>query len=123
MAKVKENVKTKVIARTKHLRIAPSKLRRVANLVRGKSVGDALVLLQNLTHKPAGMLYKSIYSAKSNALNNHDLDPNSLVVAELRIDEAKTISRFRPRARGRMFSILKRQSHIFVGLEGDQNGK
>lgn len=102
----------------KYIRISPSKLRRVADLVRGKEVRSSLMLLKNLPHKGAKILYEAIHSAKSNAVNNHDYDENSgIIVSKLLINEGPRIKRFQSRARGRVFQILKRTSHIYVEIE------
>lgn len=105
-----------VFCHSKYIRISPSKLRRVANLVRGKHIGNAEAILKSLTHKGAVLLLKSIMSAKANAINNHEKSAGQLVVSTLTIDEGPKFKRFRARARGRVSNIEKKFAHINVGV-------
>jgi large subunit ribosomal protein L22 len=119
------SVLSKITAEAKFVRISPTKVRRVAKLVRGKDVDEALNLLKRLPHKGARLLYSVMKSAKANAENNNKI-LSGLVVSEILINEGPRIKRFQPRARGRMCQIIKRTSHIFVGLnnlKGATNGK
>ncbi len=104
-------------ATLRFLRIAPRKVRLVADLVRGKPVQDALSTLR-FTPKSASLpVRKLLESAVANAENNHGLDIDTLWVREIRVDEGPTLKRFRPRAQGRAFQIMKRTSHVSVVLE------
>jgi len=105
-----------VYSRTKFQLISPKKLNRIAALVRSKSVDSALSILSNMPHRSARVLYKSIFSAASNAVNNSNLNRSDLVISQLLINEGPVHKRYRPRARGRMFQVLKRTSHIVVGV-------
>ena len=96
------------------VRATPQKVRRVADLVRGKSVDDALTALQFAPQAAAENVYKVIESAAANAVNNQGLVREKLVVTKLMVDEGPTLKRFRPRAQGRASRILKRTSHITV---------
>ena len=98
------------------VRATPQKVRRVADLVRGKSVDDALTALQFAPQAAAENVYKVIESAAANAVNNQGLVREKLVVTKLMVDEGPTLKRFRPRAQGRAFRIRKRTSHITVVL-------
>ena len=100
------------------VRATPQKVRRVADLVRGKSVDDALTALQFAPQAAAENVYKVIESAAANAVNNQGLVREKLVVTKLMVDEGPTLKRFRPRAQGRASRILKRTSHITV-IVGD----
>lgn len=103
-------------ATLKFLRMAPRKVRLVADLVRGKRVEEALKTLR-FTRKSACLpLKKLIESAVANAENNHGLDIDVLRVKEIRVEEGPTLKRFQPRAQGRAFRIRKRTSHISVTL-------
>ena len=99
---------------TRFVRATPQKVRRVADLVRGKSVDDALTALQFAPQAAAENVYKVIESAAANAVNNQGLVREKLVVTKLMVDEGPTLKRFRPRAQGRASQILKRTSHITV---------
>jgi large subunit ribosomal protein L22 len=92
------------------------KARRVVDIVRGKSVEEALAILKFAPQSAAEPVAKVIASAAANAQNNLNLDPSTLVVATAYVDEGATLKRFQPRAQGRAFKILKRTSHITVVL-------
>jgi large subunit ribosomal protein L22 len=101
----------------KYVGISASKARRVINLVRGKSVEEALDILRWAPQSASEPVAKAIASAAANAQNNNGLDPRSLVVATVYADEGPTAKRIRPRAQGRAFRIRKRTSHITVIVE------
>jgi large subunit ribosomal protein L22 len=89
----------------------------MADLVRGKKVQHALPVLNALTKRASGPFAKLILSAVANAVHNHNANKDSLVIAEVRVDESPTLKRSMPRARGRAFPINKRTSRIFIRLE------
>jgi len=93
------------------------KARRVVDIVRGKSVEEALAILKFAPQAAAEPVAKVIASAAANAQNNYNLDPSTLVVATAYVDEGATLKRFQPRAQGRAFRIRKRSSHITVIVE------
>jgi large subunit ribosomal protein L22 len=95
-------------------RISAQKARLVADQVRGMPVDRALALLKFSDKKAAGMIYKIVYSAASNAENNHGADADDLTVKTIMVDEGPTLKRFMARAKGRGTRILKRTSHITV---------
>ena len=101
----------------KYVRISASKARRVINLVRGKSVEEALDILRWAPQAASEPVAKVIASAAANAQNNNGLDPRTLVVATVYADEGPTAKRIRPRAQGRAYRIRKRTSHITVIVE------
>lgn len=104
-------------ATLRFLRIAPRKVRLLADMIRGKPVQDAINALR-FTRKSASLpLRKLIESAVANAENNHGLDIDTLWIREIRVDEGPTLKRFSPRAQGRAFPIMKRTSHVAVVLE------
>src|SRR6476659_3399053 len=109
------NPTAKAVAR--HVRVTPMKARRVVDLVRGRSVEDALSILKFAPQPASEPVAKVIASAAANAENNLDLDPSTLVVATAFVDEGATLKRFQPRAQGRAFRIRKRTSHITVIVE------
>ena len=100
----------------KYVGISASKARRVINLVRGKSVEEALDILRWAPQSASEPVAKVIASAAANAQNNNGLDPRTLVVATVHADEGPTAKRIRPRAQGRAYRIRKRTSHISVTL-------
>ena len=99
------------------VRISPTKARRVIDLVRGKSVTEALDILRWAPQEASEPVAKVIASAAANAQNNDGLDPSTLVVATVYADGGPTAKRIRPRAQGRAFRIRKRTSHITVIVE------
>jgi large subunit ribosomal protein L22 len=105
------------VAKARFVRISATKARRVIDLVRGKSVNDALDILRWAPQAASEPVAKVIASAAANAQNNDGLDPTTLVVATIHADEGPTAKRIRPRAQGRAFRIRKRTSHITVIVE------
>jgi large subunit ribosomal protein L22 len=103
------------VARFVH--VSPTKARRVIDLVRGKSVAEALDILRWAPQAASEPVAKVIASAAANAQNNNGLDPATLVVATVYADGGPTAKRIRPRAQGRAFRIRKRTSHITVIVE------
>ncbi len=99
------------------VRVSPTKARRVIDLVRGRSVADALDILRWAPQAASEPVAKVIASAAANAQNNNGLDPATLVVATVYADEGPTAKRIRPRAQGRAFRIRRRTSHITVIVE------
>ena len=104
-------------AKARFVHVSASKARRVIDLVRGKSVSEALDILRWAPQAASEPVAKVIASAAANAQNNDGLDPSTLVVATVYADEGPTAKRIRPRAQGRAFRIRKRTSHITVIVE------
>ena len=94
--------------------ISPRKVRPLVDMVRGKRVDEALTLLQFAPSPVARMVSKTVKSAAANAENNFQMTPPDLRIVSIFVDEARTLKRFRARARGRANHILKRSSHITV---------
>jgi large subunit ribosomal protein L22 len=101
----------------RHVRTSATKARRVVNLVRGLPAREALTVLQFAPQAASTPVYKVLASAIANAENNERLDPDALLVAEAYVDEGPTLKRFRPRAQGRAYRILKRTCHITIVVE------
>lgn len=98
----------------KQIKTSPQKLNLVAAMIRGKSVGEAEAMLSFSKRRVAGEVKKTLQSAVANAENNHDLDPDRLVVAEAYVGKSLVLRRFRARARGRIGKILKKFSRITI---------
>jgi len=107
-------MEAKAVAR--NIRIASRKVRLVVDLIRGKQVGEALAILKHTPKAASPVVEKLLKSAIANAEHNYELDPNSLVVSKIFVDQGATLKRFRPRAMGRASRIHKRTSHITVVL-------
>lgn len=99
---------------SKYVRMSAQKVRLVGDLVRGRSVDEALALLRFANKAAAGPLAKTIASAAANAEENLGLSRADLFVSEVMIDEGPTLRRGRAGARGRYKPLLKRSSHISV---------
>jgi large subunit ribosomal protein L22 len=96
------------------LRTSPQKLNLVAAMIRGKKVGNALADLTFSKRRIAGDVKKCLQSAIANAENNHNLDVDSLVVAEAWVGKNLVMKRGRPRARGRFGRIMKPFSQLTI---------
>lgn len=95
---------------------SPRKARLVADMIRGKTFKDADEMLAFSTKRAAVNVRKALRAAMADA-EAFGVDESSLVVSESRVDEGPHIKRFRPKDRGRAHQILKRTSHITVGVE------
>ena len=96
------------------VRMSPQKAKLVVDLVRGKSVSEALDILAFTNKFAAPIVAKLIKSAAANAVNNNKMDEASLYVKEIWVGPGKTLKRFMPKAKGSASRILKRTSHINV---------
>jgi large subunit ribosomal protein L22 len=106
-----------VKASARYIRISPRKVRVVIDLVRGKSVNEALSLLKFIPKRASEPIAKVIASAAANAENNFNLNKDNLVVSQAYVDQGPTLKRYHPRQRGQAFPILKRTSHITVAVK------
>jgi large subunit ribosomal protein L22 len=105
-------------ATVRYVRITPRKVRLVSDLVRGKSVNDALKILKFSSRKrTASTLSTLLESAVANAEQKGRIDVDNLVVKSLLVDQGPTLKRFASRAKGQGMRILKKTSHITVVLE------
>ncbi|MFC1953015.1 50S ribosomal protein L22 [Chloroflexota bacterium] len=110
-----------VKAVAKNTGITPRKVRLLVDMVRGKSVDEALTMLK-FTPSPTGRIVaKVIKSAAANAESVFQIPPEDLRVIRIFADEARTLKRFRARSRGRVSPILKRSSHITVIVSEQEN--
>jgi len=110
-----ENMEVKAIA--KNVRLTPRKVRLVLDLVRGKDIEEALAILKFTPRAASPVVAKLVKSAVANATNNHNLVEDKLYIKACYADEARTLKRWRARARGSASQILKRSSHITVVVE------
>ncbi len=94
--------------------ISPRKVRLLADMVRGKKVDEALAILKFAPTPTARVVAKVVKSAAANADNNFQMSPSDLKIVTIFVDGARSLKRFRPRARGRASPILKRSSHITI---------
>jgi large subunit ribosomal protein L22 len=112
-------VRNEAVAHLKFARMGPRKLRRVADAIRGKSVKEALVLLQFAGVFAAEPIEKLLRSAVANAENNHDMNTDDLYVTRITVDGGpggRFTKRLDPRAQGRANFKRKRMSHVTVAV-------
>ncbi|ADR19410.1 MULTISPECIES: 50S ribosomal protein L22 [Calditerrivibrio] len=106
---------SKAVAR--YIRVSPRKARLVADLVRGKTVDEAMALLKFTTKKAAQEIYKTLKSAVANAEENKNVrNVSNLKLLEVKVDGGPFYKRYMPRAYGRASLIKRRTSHITVVL-------
>lgn len=96
----------------------PRKVSLVAALVRGRTVADAVVILDHTPKRAALAVKKAIQSAAANATNNHNLDAKSLTIGTLSVTAGPRLRRYKPASRGRALPFAKKSSHILVEVSG-----
>lgn len=101
-------------AKLRYLRMSPRKVRLVADLIRGKNIGDALDILKYLDKKAAKPVSLLVQSAAANAGNKEGMDTESLYVSSITVDEGPMWKRYMPRSRGMAYPILKKTSHLNI---------
>ena len=114
MTAAKTNERPGTRAQARDVRMSASKARVVLDLVRGRSVEDAVSVLAYTERRAAEVVGKCLDSAVANAEHNDEIDPETLYVSACYADEGRTLYRWRPRARGRATRIRKRTCHITV---------
>lgn len=108
-----------VTVKARYLRIAPRKLRVVADMVRGMPVSEAMVLLQFTPKRGAKMIYKLLKSGVAAAENKGTLSINDLYIKRITVDQGPALKRWLPRARGMASPIKKYLSHLVVELSDE----
>ncbi len=102
----------------RYARISPRKARVVADMIRGKDVDEAFIILKFTPKKAARIIEKLLKSAVANAEASPDIvDVDSLYISKICVDEGPMLKRIRPRAMGRAYLIRKRTSHITIELD------
>jgi large subunit ribosomal protein L22 len=109
-----------VLAVAKGVRMSPRKVGVVAALVRGRTVEDALTILDNTPRRSALPVIKVIQSAMANADHNHGYKPATLRIVEITVNHGARIKRYRPAAHGRALPFQRRTSHIRVVVDGEK---
>lgn len=112
-----------VRAYAKGVDLAPRKVSLVASLVRGRSVADAIVILNHTPKRAALPVRKAIESAQANAVNNHGLDGKTLVIRTLSVTTGTRMKRYKPASRGRALPFQKKTSNILVEVTGELKPK
>ena len=109
-----------VQAVSKGVRMSPRKVGVVASLVRGRSVSDALTILEHTPRRSAEPVKKTILSARANAEHNHQYKPDSLYISEIAVTAGPRFRRYRAAARGRALRYERKTSHIKVVVDGEK---
>jgi len=104
----------------KYIRISPSKVRIVLNLIRGKKYDEAVAIVKNVPNFATESIIKVLESAGANAENNLGLSKSELIVAEAYADGGPSLKRYTPGSHGRAKPILKRTSHITIVLDSKE---
>ena len=115
--RIEENKDKRPRAVAKYIRISPFKVRVVLDLIRGKSVDEAVAILENVSKAGAEPVKKVVMSAAANAEHNLQMNPSDLKVAEAYADQGPTLKRMTPMSKGRGYRILKRTSHITIAVK------
>ena len=102
---------------------SPRKVAIVAALIRGRSVEDALVILDHTPRRAALVVKKAIESARANALHNHNLDAKDMMIETISVTSGKRLKRYIPASRGRALPFEKKQSNILVEVSGFEKVK
>ena len=105
---------------SKYVRMTPTKARDLTRAITGKSVGEALRVVELNKRKTAGCIGKTLKSAIANAENNAELSADKLWVAQATVENGPTISRFWPRARGSAAPIRKKTAHVRITLTDEK---
>jgi large subunit ribosomal protein L22 len=109
-----------VQAIAKGVKMSPRKVAVVASLVRGRSVEDALTILEHTPRRSAVAVRKVIESAKANADHNHGYKPATLQITEIFVTPGERLKRYRPASHGRALPFQRKSSHIRVVVDGEK---
>lgn len=99
--------------------MSPRKVSVVASLVRGRTVADAITILEHTPRRAALPIKKTIESARANADKNHRLKVDTLVISSIQVTSGPSLKRYRPAAHGRALPFQRRSAHIFVQVTGE----
>jgi large subunit ribosomal protein L22 len=108
-----------VVSINKGIHISPRKVAVVAALVRGRTVADAMTILEHTPRRAAIAVSKTVRSAQANAEHNHNFKPDSLFITEISVTPGPRFKRFRAAARGRANKFQHKTSHIRVVVDGE----
>ena len=114
---------TVVRAYAKNVDQTPRKVSLVASLIRGRTVADAIVILNHTPKRAVRPLLKALESAKANAINNHGFDGKTLTIATLSVTTGSRMKRFKPASRGRALPFQKKSSNILIEVTGELKPK
>jgi large subunit ribosomal protein L22 len=124
--RIKEEKAARYMAVLRNCPISPRKMRLVADLVRGQEVNHALDILKYSQQNASKDLEKLLLSAVSNWQNKNEgvrIEESNLFVSEIKVDQGRTLKRFRPAPQGRAHRIRKRSNHVTVVLESSNKNE
>ncbi len=104
------------LATLRYAKVTPRKARRVVDLIRGKSAGEALISLRFMPYRASSIVEKILKSAMSNAENKKAVNPEEMRISKAYVDQGPVMKRMEPRSMGRANVIRKRTSHITLVL-------
>lgn len=107
-------------ATAKGVRISPRKVGEVAALVRGRTVAEALIILEHTPRRAAQEVKEVVKSAQANASHNHNFKPDGLYISEISVTAGPRLKRYRPAARGRALPFQRKTSQIRVLVDGQK---
>lgn len=102
---------------SKYIRVSPNKVRRILNQIRGKKYTEAILILDFIPYRASKCIKKTINSAVANTISKHGYNKNNLIINNAFADQGPTLKRFKARAQGRAFPILKPTCHITIKLD------
>jgi large subunit ribosomal protein L22 len=105
-----------VTSKAKNIGLPSRKVKLIVDMVRGKPVEEALIILKYVPNRAARAVAKTIKAAAADAENNFEMTPSKLKIVEIGANEGETIKRHRPQSRGRISPILRRSTHISVSV-------
>ena len=109
------SIQKKIVSATsKYNRISPTKIGLILNKIRGKNYKEALQILKYIPQKSGYIVWKTLYSAISNAQNNFKIEKENLCVSEAFVNQGPILKRMQPRTKGRGFAIQKKMSHLTI---------
>jgi len=100
--------------------MSPRKVSVVAALVRGRTVEDAITILEHTPRRSAQAVKETVKSARANAEHNHGLKPGTLTIMEISVTPGPRLKRYRAAARGRALPFERKTSHIRVVVDGEK---
>nr|YP_009777479.1 ribosomal protein L22 [Holmskioldia sanguinea]QJA28361.1 ribosomal protein L22 [Holmskioldia sanguinea]QJS34326.1 ribosomal protein L22 [Holmskioldia sanguinea] len=109
--------KTEVCALGRHISLSVDKARRIIDQIRGRSYQETLMILELMPYKACYPIFKLVYSAAANASSNMASDKANLVISKAEVNEGTAAKKFKPRARGRSYTIKKATCHITIVMK------
>ena len=110
-----------ISATSKNIKISPIKINKVLLKIRNKNYKDVMTILSNITNKISYVVWQTLYSSVSNAVNNYNLKKEDLIIYKAYANLGPILKRVQPRAKGRAFKIQKKTSYITISVYEGNN--